>query len=96
MAPLGSSSSASTPSSDALMVALHEATTAKIDAISAQMNTQHSQISAQLTRLDQDLSDFKADIARAQTSLSLRINNAGDRLFAAIADANAPSDDLRG
>jgi hypothetical protein len=88
---IASSSSADMPdtqSGDKRIIALHEATSAKIDAISAQM----SQTSAQITRLGQDPSDFKSGLARAQTSLSLRINNAENRLLAAIADANAPTD----
>jgi hypothetical protein len=99
MAPLNSSSSASTQSGDALMIALHEATTAKIDeitaktdAILAKMDIHHSQTSAQFTRFDQNLSEFKADLARAHAALGLQIENAGDRLLAAIAKAKAPSD----
>jgi hypothetical protein len=88
---IASSSSADMPdtqSGDKRIIALHEATSAKIDAISAQM----SQISVQTTRLDQDLHEWRGDLARAETTISLRVSNAENRLLAAIADANTSSD----
>jgi hypothetical protein len=77
------SSAACTQSGNALIIALHEATSAKIDALSAQMKAHHSQSSTQIRRLDQNLGDFKADSARVQSALGLQSENAEKRLLEA-------------
>jgi outer membrane murein-binding lipoprotein Lpp len=87
----------SSDSRDALMITLHEAISTKIDNISTKIDnisTKLDTLSAKIDTLStqtslqiSNLSAFKSDIARAESRLSLRIDNFEKRLSATIAKA---------
>jgi outer membrane murein-binding lipoprotein Lpp len=80
----------SSDSRDALMITLHEAISTKIDNISTKLDTLSAKIdtlSTQTSLQISNLSAFKSDIARAESRLSLRIDNFEKRLSATIAKA---------
>jgi outer membrane murein-binding lipoprotein Lpp len=80
----------SSDSRDALMITLHEAISTKIDNISTKLDTLSAKIdtlSTQTSLQISNLSAFKSDIARAESRLSLRIDNFEKRLAATIAKA---------
>jgi outer membrane murein-binding lipoprotein Lpp len=72
------------------MITLHEAISTKIDNISTKLDTLSAKIdtlSTQTSLQISNLSAFKSDIARAESRLSLRIDNFEKRLSATIAKA---------
>jgi outer membrane murein-binding lipoprotein Lpp len=80
----------SSDSRDALMITLHEAISTKIDNISTKLDTLSAKIdtlSTQTSLQISNLSAFKSEIARAESRLSLRIDNFEKRLSATIAKA---------